>query len=198
MGVFKSGALHAIIRLNKSRVTPCYLTNHREMLLCYSADVKYSQPRFNPCCKAKTRNRKLNIMDNKSKDLYTNAHLFVSAIRVCEHQNNTPPTVEDICRILSMSIEHSSYLCRKLLQMGIIDVVEGSFGNRLFVRDFLKIEEIPRGDNESKLEAELKKFRESQKGLSQKIESIQIQQAEKKKNLFAEMEKKLKQELDKK
>ncbi|MDH4012063.1 MAG: hypothetical protein OEU55_15170, partial [Desulfobacterales bacterium] len=82
--------------------------------------------------------------------------------------------------------------------MGIIDVVQGSFGNRLFVRDFLKIEEIARGDNESKLEAELKKFRESQKGLSQKIESIQIQQAEKKKNLFAEMEKKLKQELDKK
>lgn len=82
--------------------------------------------------------------------------------------------------------------------MGIIDVVEGSYGDRLFVRDFLKIEEISRDDNESKLEEELKKFRESQKGLSQKIESIQSQQAEKKKNLFAEMEKKLKQELDKK
>ena len=82
--------------------------------------------------------------------------------------------------------------------MGIIDVVEGSYGARLFVRNFLKIEEIPRGDHESKLEEELKKFRESQKGLSQKIESIQTQQAEKKKNLFAEMEKKLKQALDKK
>ena len=148
--------------------------------------------------KQKDAKENQHIMEDKNKNLYTDAHLFVSAIRVCEHQNNTPPTVEDICRILSMSIEHSSYLCRKLLQMGIIDVVEGSFGNRLFVRDFLKIEEIPRGDNESKLEAELKKFRESQKGLSQKIESIQTQQAEKKKNLFAEMEKKLKQALDKK
>ncbi|MGD2186626.1 MAG: hypothetical protein PVI71_10880 [Desulfobacterales bacterium] len=137
-------------------------------------------------------------MKDKSKDLYTNAHLFISAIRVCEHQNSTPPTVEDICRVLSMSIEHSSYLCRKLKEMGIIDEVEGSYGNRLFIRDFLKIEEIPRGEDESKLEDELKKFQESQKGLSQKIESIQTQQAEKKKNLFAEMEKKLKQELDKK
>jgi hypothetical protein len=139
-----------------------------------------------------------NIMEDKNKNLYTDAHLFVSAIRICEHQNNTPPTIEDICRTLSMSIEHSSYLSRKLKQMGIIDVVEGSYGDRLFVRDFLKIEEIPRGDNESKLAEELKKFRESQKGLTQKIESIQTQQAEKKKNLFAEMEKKLKQELDKK
>jgi hypothetical protein len=139
-----------------------------------------------------------NIMEDKNKDFYTNAHLFVSAIRVCEHQNSTPPAIEDICRILSMSIEHSSYICRKLKQIGIIEVVEGSYGDRLFVRDFLKIEEIPRDDNESKLEEELKKFRESQKGLSQKIESIQTEQAEKKKTLFAEMEKKLKQELDKK
>lgn len=97
-----------------------------------------------------------------------------------------------------MSIERSSYLSRKLKEMEIIDVVEGSYGNRLFIRDFLKIEEIPRGDDESKLEEELKKFQESQKGLLQKIESIQTQQAEKKKNLFAEMEKKLKQELNKK
>ncbi|MGD9045388.1 MAG: hypothetical protein PVG06_16870 [Desulfobacterales bacterium] len=138
------------------------------------------------------------MMEDKNKDLYTDAHLLISAIRVCEHQNKTPPTVEDICRILSMSIEHSSYLCRKLKQLGIIDVVKGSYGDRLFVRDFLKIEEIPRGENESRLEEELKKFRESQKGLTQKIESIQTQQAEKKKSLFAEMEKKLKQELDKK
>ncbi len=137
-------------------------------------------------------------MENRSKDLYTSAHLFISAIRVCEHQNSTPPTVEDICRVLSMSIERSSYLSRKLKEMEIIDVVEGSYGNRLFIRDFLKIEEIPRGDDESKLEEELKKFKESQKGLLQKIESIQTQQAEKKKNLFAEMEKKLKQELNKK
>ena len=148
--------------------------------------------------KQKDAKENQHIMEDKNKNLYTDAHLFVSAIRVCEHQNNTPPTVEDICRILSMSIEHSSYICRKLKQMGIIDVVEGSYGARLFVRNFLKIEEIPRGDHESKLEEELKKFRESQKGLSQKIESIQTQQAEKKKNLFAEMEKKLKQALDKK
>jgi len=137
-------------------------------------------------------------MKSKSKDLYTSAHIFISAIRVCEHQNSTPPTVEDICRVLSMSIERSSYLSRKLKEMEIIDVVEGSYGNRLFIRDFLKIEEIPRGDDESKLEEELKKFKESKKGLLQKIESIQTQQAEKKKNLFAEMEKKLKQELNKK
>ena len=137
-------------------------------------------------------------MKDKSKNLYATAHLFVSAIRVWEYQNDTPPALEEISHMLRMSIERTNYICRKLKEMGIVDSVEGSFGNRLFIRDHLKIEEIPREDDESKLEEELKKFKESQKGLSQKIETIQAKQAQKKKDLFAEMEKKLKQELDKK
>jgi len=82
--------------------------------------------------------------------------------------------------------------------MGIIDEVQVSYGTRLFIKDHLKIEAIPREDDGGKLEAELRKFKESQKELSHKIETIQAKQAEKKKNLFAEMEKKLKKELNKK
>ena len=137
-------------------------------------------------------------MKDKSENLYSSAHLFVSAIRVFEHQNNTPASVEDISRILKFSVERSHYLVRKLKELGIIDEIEGSYGIRLFIRDHLKIEDIPREDDGGKLEAELKKFKESQKELSHKIETIQAKQAEKKKNLFAEMEKKLKQELKKK
>ena len=137
-------------------------------------------------------------MKDPSKNFYMMAHLFVSAIRVLEYQNNTPPTLADISQTLTMSLERSNYICRKLKEMGIVDSVEGSFGNRLFIRDHLKIEEIPRQEDESKLEEELKKFQESQKGLSKKIENIQAEQAQKKKDLFAEMEKKLKQELEKK
>jgi DNA-binding Lrp family transcriptional regulator len=137
-------------------------------------------------------------MNDKSKNLYSSAHLFVSAIRIFEHQNNAPASLEDICRLLKISIERSHYLGRKLKEMGIIDEIEVSYGIRLFVKDHLKIEDIPREDDGGKLEAELKKFKESQKELSHKIETIQAKQAEKKKNLFAEMEKKLKQELNKK
>ena len=137
-------------------------------------------------------------MQEESKDLYTTAHLVVSAIRVCEHQMSTPPSIDNISQILVMSIERCNYVCRKLKELGIIDSVEGSFGNRLFVRDHLKIEDIPRDADGTQLEAELQKFKESQKALSEKIESIHAKQAQKKKDLFAEMEKKLKQELDKK
>jgi small-conductance mechanosensitive channel len=137
-------------------------------------------------------------MEASSKNLYALAHLFVAAIRVCEHQMSSPPTIDDISKTLAMSLERSNYVCRKLKELGVIDSVEGSYGNRLFVRDHLKIEELPRDADETQLDAELQKFKASQKALTEKIETIQARQARKKKDLFAEMEKKLKQELHKK
>jgi hypothetical protein len=61
----------------------------------------------------------------------------------------------------------------------------------------LKIEEIPRDKKEDKLEDALKKFKDSKKDFSKKIESFQAKQAEKQKALFAELEKKLKKGSDK-
>jgi hypothetical protein len=75
--------------------------------------------------------------------------------------------------------------------------VEGSYGTRLFVREHLKIEDLPRGVPESNFEDELKKFKANRQAFSQKVETFQAQQKQKKKDLFAEMEKKLKEELEK-
>lgn len=137
-------------------------------------------------------------MKTQSKDLYANAHLFVAAIRVCEHCQSTAPSLEDVCRSLFFTMEQGSLICRKLEALGILEVVEGSFGIRLFVKNHLKIEEIPREVSENRLEEELKKFRNSQKTLTQKVESLRSEQAAKKKDRFAAMEKKLREELEKK
>ena len=137
-------------------------------------------------------------MQDKADDFYSNAHLTVAAIRICEHQHATPPSLEEICDTLSFSIEKVSLILRRLKEMDIIDVVKGSYGDRFFIRDHLKLEEIPRGHEENRLEEELKKFQDTQKALSQKVESIKAEQAKKKKDLFSEMEKKLKAELEKK
>ena len=137
-------------------------------------------------------------MQNKKTDLYSQAHLVVAAIRVFEHLNSRPPTVDDACRIINFSVEEGHFICRKLQELDIIRAVEGSYGTRLFVYNHLKLEELKHAEPESKLEDELKKFQDNQKSFSQKMESFQTQQKQKKKDLFAEMEKKLKEELDKK
>ena len=128
----------------------------------------------------------------KEIDLYTKAHLVVAAIRILERQDSVSSSIEKVCQMISFSLEHGNLICKKLDEMGIIEIVKGAYGTRLFIKNHLKIEEIPRGAGESKLEEELKKFQSSKKGLSKKIELFQAKQSEKQKNLFAELEKKLK------
>ena len=134
----------------------------------------------------------------KDKDLYSNAHLIIAATRVLEHQNSASPSIDAVCQTLSFSLEQGLFICRKLKEMGIIDMVEGAYGIRVFIKNHTKIEEIPRGTKESKFEDELKKFKDTQKQKTQKIESFQAEQEKKQKNLFAELEKKIKEDLEKK
>lgn len=128
----------------------------------------------------------------QSNDFYDTAHLFVAAIRVLTHRNGVPPSIESVSEMVSLSKESGHHVCRKLSEKGIVEVVEGAFGTKLFVRDHLAIEEIPRGEQASRLDEALKSFQDSKKELSKKIETIQSQQQEKKKKLFAELEKQLK------
>ncbi|MGA9178619.1 MAG: hypothetical protein WBZ05_15360 [Desulfobacterales bacterium] len=130
-------------------------------------------------------------------DLYYNAHLVVAAIRIYTHKNSKHPSMNEICDTLSFSLEQGNLICKKLTELGVIDVVEGAFENHLFIKDHLKIEEIPRDKKEDKLEDALKKFKDSKKDFSKKIESFQAKQAEKQKALFAELEEKLKKGSDK-
>jgi DNA-binding IscR family transcriptional regulator len=132
------------------------------------------------------------------KDLYTEAHLLVAAIRLYEHTHARPATIEEICQMLAFSTEHAGIICRRLEELGVVEAVQGSFGARLFIRDHRKLEDIPRGEVGRKLEDEVKKFQDLQRNLTQKIETLKSEHTEKKKNLFAEMEKKLKEEIEKK
>jgi len=131
----------------------------------------------------------------QDSDFYSNAHLVVAAIRILTHKNSAPPSMEEVCGILSFSSEQGNFIFRKLKDIGIIDMVEGGFGIRLFIKNHLKIEEIPRGKKEDRLEEALKKFQNSKKDITKRIESIQARQAKKQKDLFAELEEKLKKGL---
>jgi len=134
----------------------------------------------------------------KGKGFYSDAHLVVAAIRILEHQNFASPSIDEVCRTISFSLEQGNFICRKLNEMNIIDIVEGAFGTKLFIKDHLLLEEIPKGATEDNLEKELKKFHESKKDYTQEIKLFQTEQKKKKKNLFAELEKKFKKDLNEK
>jgi Rps23 Pro-64 3,4-dihydroxylase Tpa1-like proline 4-hydroxylase len=134
----------------------------------------------------------------KGKGFYSDAHLVVAAIRILEHQKFASPSIDEVCRTISFSLEQGNFVCRKLNEMNIIDVVEGAFGTKLFIKDHLLLEEIPQGAIEDNLEKELKQFQNAKKDYIKKIELFKSEQEKKKKNLFAELEKKFKKDLDEK
>jgi hypothetical protein len=134
----------------------------------------------------------------KPSDIYNNSHLLVAGIRVLEHVHQRPPTMDEVCAFLSISLEQGNLICRKLTEIGCLEVVEGSFGIRLFIRDHLKLEDLPKTLTDDTLGKAVRQFQNSRKDIENKIAAIKAGQADKKKSLFAELEKKLKSGLDKK
>lgn len=128
---------------------------------------------------------------------YTDGHLIVAAIRIHDHLNDSPPSLEEICTHLKLSHEKGGQMVRRLEKLGIIMPVESAYGQRYAIDDYLKLEALPRVATPSKLDEEIQKFKSERNRMEKKVESIQSQQAQKKKDLFAEIEKKLKKSLNK-
>ena len=131
------------------------------------------------------------------KSLYDYAHLIVSAIRILEFRMSAPPALEDISEMLGTSIEETNRLCRKFKELDIIEMLDKTGTARLFVKDHLKIEDLPQESEESRLEAELKKFKQAREAQRVDLDAVKADQAEKKKKLHEELEKKLKESLKK-
>jgi hypothetical protein len=134
-------------------------------------------------------------MENRS--LYFEGHLFVAAIRVLERRHGAPPTLDQISELILFSSEKIGLISRRLRDAGIVEQVEGVFGDRWGVLDHLKLEELPREQEAGQLDDALKKFQSERDKLTQKVESIKEMQAQKRKDLFAGLEKKLKKDLSK-
>jgi uncharacterized protein YcgL (UPF0745 family) len=130
-------------------------------------------------------------------DFYNEAHLFVAAVRVLTHQSMVPPSVEAVCQCLSFSMEQGQMIANRLETMGIIDSVTGAYGAKLYIRNHPALEEIPKTLRKSSMEQEVQRFQAERKDFSKKVESLKVREAEKKKNLFAQLEKQLKNDVEK-
>ena len=108
----------------------------------------------------------------KKKDLYKSAHLVVAAMRILEHQNGMPPSVDSLGSVLSFSLEECSYICRRLHEMGIIDIVKGPFGTKLFIKNHPELENISRSTDDPDIKEDINKFMSSKKNYAQEIEAI--------------------------
>lgn len=131
-------------------------------------------------------------------DNYTEAHLFVAAIRILDNKIGGLPSLEDVCSLLDISVESAHAICRRLKKLGIIETAEDPFSLKLILKDHLEIEKIPRQQTEeNSLAEEIEKFQKKQNNLNLEVAKIQKDLKEKRKDMFADIEKKFKKELGK-
>lgn len=125
--------------------------------------------------------------------LYHNGHLVVAAVRLLTHRQGAPPSVESVAEALDFSLEQAGLVCARLEELGIIERVEGGFGNRLFVRDHARLETLPDEAQTPAMADAIRKFQQERQDLTRKVDAIKAEQAEKRKALYAELEKQLRQ-----
>ena len=131
-------------------------------------------------------------------DAYTEAHIFVAAIRICENKNSATPTIEEICDILDCSAEHGHTICRKLKKKGIVATMETPFSFMVSITDHLAIELLPKEqEKEDSLAKEIEIFQANKRDMDKEVAAIQAEIDRKKQDMFAEMEAKLKNEFNK-
>jgi hypothetical protein len=136
-------------------------------------------------------------MEKEIKNPYHEGHLLVAAIRILEHLNGAPPALKEISELLRFSTEQTGLISRRLQEAGIVKIVESAFGDRWGIEDHLAIETLPKEAAASQMDEALKQFKAEKSKMDQKIESFKEQQAQKQKDLFSEIEKKLKKDLSK-
>lgn len=133
----------------------------------------------------------------KNTSPYHEGHLFVAAVRILEHRHAAPPSLEQISKMLGLSAEQTGLICRRLKGEGIVELVEGAFGDRWMIKNHLKLEDLPQETEDGQMHKALKQFQAEKNKIAQKVESIKEQQAQKQKDLFAEIEKRLKKDIGK-
>lgn len=140
----------------------------------------------------------MNPAMNELTNPYEQGHLFVAALRVFLHKNRRPPSVQDISQMLDISTEMGHYLCNRLARLEVLEVVEGAFEERIYLKDHLRLEELPKEEKVSNFEEEVQRLKEEREKRRLEIEKLQAAQGGKKKELFSDLERQLKEGLKKK
>ncbi|MBW1988991.1 MAG: hypothetical protein JRI97_05530 [Deltaproteobacteria bacterium] len=130
-------------------------------------------------------------MAEETRSPYTRSHLVMAAIRILEHQTGAPPKVEDMASMLSFSLEEVHSLLHLLEKINAVKLVESPAGPRPQILDPAPVEDLPR-ESQKSMEKDLAAFAARQKERMDSLAKAASSEADRKKALFAELEKQLK------
>ena len=133
-------------------------------------------------------------MDRNSP--YYKAHLVVAAARIADHKFGVPPTVSQISEATGYSVEEAQNICNKLKDSGVLKLILAGDVERIYIKDPVPLEDLPRATQGPNMEEEVEKFAQKQ---AERLANISVKakdEKQRKKDLFAALEKELKGRVD--
>jgi hypothetical protein len=135
---------------------------------------------------------------NEKTSTYDYGHVLVAALRLFAYRNQRPPSVRELSEMLELSTEMIYHLCNRLQQLCGLEVVPAAFEERLYLRDHLKLESLPKEEKASDLEAEVQKLQEDRQRQLDALEKHRTDLDTQKEGLFSDLERQLKEGLKRK
>jgi DNA-binding Lrp family transcriptional regulator len=125
------------------------------------------------------------------QNFYSNAHLFVAAIRILEHRFNRPPALKEIAEMLSLSLDETARISRRLEEAGITKSASSGNEERFYIADHLAIENIPKDTKAPAMMEEVMRMKAEKEAKLSKLEGL-MKKGPVKPDLFSELDKALK------
>jgi DNA-binding Lrp family transcriptional regulator len=123
--------------------------------------------------------------------MYTNAHLFVAAIRILEHRQGRSPALKEIADMLNLSSEETARISRRLDEAGIIRTAASGIDVRFYINDHLAIENIPKEVSAPAMMEEIMRMKAEKEAKLSQLEGV-MKKGPVKPELFSELDKALK------
>lgn len=131
------------------------------------------------------------IMEDKNS-LYYQGHVIAAAIRLFIHNKGIQPSISGLSEMTSYSKESLYFVCSRLEKEGILEVVKGAFEEKIYLKDHRRLEDLQKETNRVDLREDIERLHDESIRRRKEIEGMRKSEAEKKKDLFSELEKKLK------
>jgi DNA-binding Lrp family transcriptional regulator len=127
----------------------------------------------------------------RNQGLYTDAHLFIAAIRILEHRQGRSPSLKEIAEVLNLSSEETARISRRLDDAGIIGNAVSGIQERFYIIDHLLIETIPKEVKAPAMMEEVMRMKAEKEAKLNQLEVI-VKKGPVKQELFSELDKALK------
>jgi hypothetical protein len=124
------------------------------------------------------------------------AEIVVAAVRLLAHRQGRQPTVAEAADMGGYSVETTHFLCNRLVELGVVELVSTPFGEHVYLKDPSRLREMP-DDFSPAIQSQVEEFRKRRREKQKEIERLFSGTEKRKKDKLAALEEKMRDSLKK-